>query len=407
MRRIAAIFLCALLIRMALIAAWYQWGSGDRISWDGGGYYVLAKNLLAGKGFQWEGIATAKRPPLYPVFIAGLLPWSPFPLGVYIAQALVGALSCVALFGLGQVLFGRRAGLAASLLMAFDYVSIRQTVSVMTETVFVFFLIVSFYCLIRSEKERKNRWLIGAGLLSGAACLTRDVFIFFYPCIVLWILLWKETGRIRLYRAAAFLIPFLLVIGPWILRNSLLFKRPVLITTGVPALFYLANNPTTTGGTTGGDWEVGLDTLPPEDVKWPTAYTDQPEWERYILKQALDFIRNNPGQFVGLMGRKIVNMWRPYQSDSPLTARWATALTYLPVLVLGLGGMLWKIKCWRKFFPIFTLILYTFSVHAILIAHMRYRYPVMPFFMVFAAFTLVKLWECTRVGTPLRKNEYV
>lgn len=407
MKKLAILFFSALLIRMVFVFAWYEWGRGDLISWDGGGHYELAKNLLAGKGFQWGGAPTSRRPPVYPVFIACLLPLSPFPLGVYIAQAFVGAMSCVGLFGVGKTLFDRRTGLAASALMAFDYVSVRQTVSIMTETLFVFFLIASFYCLIRAKKESKIQWFMGAGLLSGASLLTRDVLIFYYPCIVLWLLLGREPWKTRLYRLSVFVIPLLLVIGPWALRNSLLYKHPVLITVGAPAVFYLANNPSTTGGTTGGDWEIGLDTVLSEDVRWPSSDTLDPEWERYIVKETFDFIRDHPRRFVEVVGRKIVNMWRPYQTDSPLLARWATALTYLPVVTLGLGGMLWKLKQWKEFFPIFALIAYTFSVHAILMAHMRYRYPVMPFFMVFAAFTLVSLWEKVRTRRSLRSASYV
>lgn len=407
MRRLAVIFLCALLIRMALIFVWYQSGNGDRISWDGGGYYELGKNLLAGKGFQWEGTPTARRPPLYPVFIASTLPFSPFPFGVYVAQAVVGAVSCLALFGLGQILFDRKTGLVAATLMAFDYVSTRQTVSIMTETLFVFFLIISFYCLIRGQRVGKSRWFILAGFLSGASLLTRDVLIFYYPCVVLWLLLGRGPWKIRLYRVSTFVLPLFLVIGPWIGRNSLLLGRPALITIGGASTFYLANNPSTTGGTTGGDWELGRDTSLAEDVRWPSTETAPLEWERYIVSQSFDFIRNHPRRFVELTGRKIVNTWRPFQTDSPLMARWATALTYLPVIVFGLGGMLWKLKQWRDFFPIFALIAYVFSLHAVLIAHMRYRYPAMPFFMVFAAWAVMRLWEKVKSRQPLLTDSRV
>lgn len=400
MKQVAALFFCALLVRMAMIGVWYQSGKGGHLSSDGTGYHALAESLSAGRGFQLEGRPTTRRPPLYPVLIAGLLPWSPFPLNVYVAQALLGAFSCIALFGVGRILFDPRTGLVASFLMAFDYVSVRQTVSVMAETLFVFFLILGLYCLIRAEKERKNLWLIGAGILSGASLLTRDVQIFYYPCLILWFFLWGESWKKCFYRINAFVLPLLLVIGPWMVRNSLIHQRPVLITTAAASTFYLANNPTASGGTTGGDWGVASDSHPSQDVRWPTTEAVTPEWERYIINQSFDFIRNHPGRFVELTVRKIVNMWRPYQADSPPLSRWATALTYLPVITLGLVGIFLRLRDWRKFFPILVLLLYTFSLHAVLIAHMRYRYPAMPFLMVFAASTLVSLWQ------KLRKQQY-
>ena len=389
-----AVFLLAFFLRAAFLRIWYGTGQGGRLSGDAHGYLTLAENINEGKGFQLEGAPTARRPPIYPLLIAFLLKYSPFPQGVQLLQVLIGAMSCVVLFGLGKEMFGEGTGGWAAGIMAVDYLSIRQTVSVMPETLFVFFLLVSFYCLWRAWGEGKTGWVMAGGLAAGLSLLTKDVLIFFYPAMALWFLFWKQPWKIRLVRAGAFFFSLLLVIVPWIVRNNRYYHYPVLITAGSGYTLYLANNPSVRVGKTGGDWELGIDTDLPRTVPLPDLGGKMTEWEweeRYFRNQALDFIKNEPVQFIKLMGKKIVNMWRPFQTDSPLAAQWASAAAYLPVLFLGLGGMAASLKRWREFFPVFLLCVYLFLLHAVLIGHIRYRYPLMPFFMIFAAFAMFEL----------------
>lgn len=392
MKKLAAIFIIALLIRLAFIGVWYQMGQGDRLAPDGYGYRTLAQGLNQGKGFQIEGQATARRPPLYPLFAALLLRCSSFPLGIQIVQALLGALSCMILFLLGKEMFDEGTGFLAAAMLGIDYISVRQIVSVMPETLFVFILLGSFYFLIRFTQEKKTVWIILAGILAGFSLLTKETLLFYYPFVTLWFLLHSEPWRIRFFRAGVFSVSLLLVIGPWVVRNSLLRGHPVLLTEGSGRTLYLANNPQATGGSTGGDWALGVDTGMPKAVPSWLLNSSTPELEdRYFFKEAVKFIRDHPGRFAELTGRRVMNMWRPYQTDSPPPAQWATALSYLSAVTLGIWGIFWSRKQWREFFPIFILFSYVFLLHAVLIAHIRYRYPVMPFFMVFASFALLQI----------------
>ena len=227
---------------------------------------------------------------------------------------------------------------------------------------------------------------MAAGLVAGLSLLTKDVMLFYFPFVVFWFFLWKETWKARFFRAGVFLIGFLAAVGPWMIRNSLMTGHLVFIMVSAGHTFYFGNNADFSGGRTGGDLEFGRDSVYPQAPDQPPLYTV--EADRYLFRKAVRFIWSHPRRVVGLMGLKILNMWRPYQTDSPLFAQWAAALTYLPVLGLGLFGMFQNRNRWMELFPVFSLVAYFFCIHIILIAVIRYRYPVMPFFMVFAAASL-------------------
>lgn len=393
MKKVVILFLIALTLRLSFLGFWYFSGQGDRVSSDGRGYYELAKNVREGSGFQLQGEPSLRRPPLYPLMVSLLTVFFPFPFIVQLGQVFLGAANCVLLYLLGRRLFDERVGLLAGGILAVDYLSIRQTASIMPETLFIFFLLTSFYFLYGIREREGPAPAVWSGLFAGLSLLTRDVLILYFPLAFLWLIFWKKEGTRNFKNAFAFAAALFLTVTPWILRNSLLAGRLTPITVGAGASFYLANNPMVTGGGTGGDWELGRETYfwdPREakDLPLPQLYTH--EAEEALFQKGFKFIQEEPGQFFSLMGKKILNMWQPYQADSPRLAQAAQAASYLPVMILGLAGIFLNLKRWREFLPIFGLFAYIFLLHAVLIAHIRYRYPVMPFLMIFAAFGLVR-----------------
>ena len=397
MKKAALIFLLALFLRGALIFIWHETGHGQHVSDDGTGYYDLAENLVAGKGFTSYGKATTHRPPLYPFFIAFFVKLGvPFPLGVQIGQAALGALSCAILFFIAKLAFDERVGLIASLIQSLDYASVRQVVATMPEILFVFFLLAAFYSLEKGAREGSGPRFGAAGIFVGLSLLTRETLLVFIPVIIFWMMIRDRPWKVRLGSAGIFLTALSLTLAPWIVRNSRVVGKPVLVTTRAGHTFYLANNPRTTGGRTGGDWDYRTDTsFPVGDPNLPPF--ESLEANRYLFAEGWNFIRTQPGSFLRLMGRKIVNMWRPYQSDSPLFAKALTALTYLPVMILGFVGIFLTRERWRELFLFQSFLVYLFLLHTVLIAIIRYRFPAMPVFSLFAAFTLVRIGEKRRI----------
>src|SRR3989338_6438107 len=88
-KKIIAIFLIALALRMILLGAWWQAGYAHRLSGDSYQYHEIGKNLSEGKGFHLNGQPTARRVPLYPVQVGMIMKAGIFPWGLQFLQALL------------------------------------------------------------------------------------------------------------------------------------------------------------------------------------------------------------------------------------------------------------------------------------------------------------------------------
>ena len=391
MKKITILFVLALVLRILFVWVWYQSGQGHHISLDTTDYVQMAKHLNRGEGFRIGDTPTTRRPPAYAVLIAPFLKYNFFPLGTQILQALLGALSCVLIYAISVQIFDPKTGLLAATLFSLDYMSVRQTVALLPEVVFVFFILASFYGLFKGVKEKSLLWLFLSGIFAGLSVLSKDSLLFYFPILVFWLWLWKGGMKPGLLRGLVFVLGFISVITPWVARNCLLYRKPVLITVSSGHSFYLGNNPSVTGRITGQDWALGEDTVLPEGPNLPPLFTV--EADRYFMKKGLEFVQSNPQRFFYLMGRKFINMWRPYRNDSPIAAKILITLTYIPVLTFGLWGVAMTRERWKELFPVLALLFYIVLIHAVTIASVRYRYPAMPFLTMFASYAAVHLWE--------------
>ncbi len=381
----------ALILRGILIVSWYQTGQGGRISSDATDYIEIAKNLNTGNGFSIAGKPTTRRPPMDAFFMAFLMQWMPFPLGVYLVQAFLSSLSCVLLYFLGRELFDSKTGFLAGIFFAVDYMSARQTLSLLPELLFVFFLLLAVYFVVHAKKERSLASLFLSGLFAGLSLLTKDSLTFYFPLVAVWILSWRETWKRRIVNAGTFVLGVLILVAPWIVRNCQLEKNLVLITVSSGHTLYLGNNPTVNMKMTGQDWGLGLDTELPQDPLAPPLFSVAAD--RFYMKKGLEFIKEDPKRFLVFMAQKSINMWRPYRTDSPVLAKLLIVITYVPVLLLGLYGLFGTFKRWPDFLPIPMLMGYLTLIHAVTVSSVRYRFPIMPFFMIFAAYAVFTFWR--------------
>jgi len=199
-------------------------------------YVLLGQNTLLHGHFsrcqEPPYLPDAFRTPVYPIFAGGL-----DLIGragtVYLAQAIVHVGSCVLLFLLVRPIFGLKAAFWSALLLATDLTLVIYNFQVMSEPLFVFFLLASavvFLPVILAPQGGPYRVvpraLIG-GLLLGLAILVRPAG--FYLPVVIAIgctgagLLQKRT-RAAVGAAAVFVAVAMVPVGCWIARNHVLFS---------------------------------------------------------------------------------------------------------------------------------------------------------------------------------------
>lgn len=205
---------------------------------DDGDYYQRALRLAVTG--QYTDDSWLIRPPMHVFVFAGLLRLSivagapdwgiPLIRAVQIAGSLLAILIG---YDLARRLFNRRAGLIFAALLAIWFPFVELPLLVLSEPLFLFLLLAHLWLLVRWRDTRRWPWLAAAGLTLGVAALTRSPALYATAFVGLFLLLEtlrepqpKSQAVARLAaRLLVFACAFLLVVGPWIVRNYVVYER--------------------------------------------------------------------------------------------------------------------------------------------------------------------------------------
>jgi 4-amino-4-deoxy-L-arabinose transferase-like glycosyltransferase len=219
------------------VTLWLVAGNGIGTPWRIGGdarfYVLLASNIAGGHGYTYAGIPSAFRPPLYPLFLAGMMRLAgryAFAV-VRLVQLAAGLLAVWLLAGLASRLLGSAAGRLSVLAGLFLPTIVFFPTVLMTET-FAILLTALFLVLVfepsASFGARRGAW---TGLVVGIATLVRFNFGAL-GIVAAWAVLRKKGWKRSAAPLAAMAATFLMVLAPWLVRNALVFGEPLLGTQG-------------------------------------------------------------------------------------------------------------------------------------------------------------------------------
>ena len=102
-----------------------------------------------------------------------------------------------------------------------------------------------------------------SGFWWGLSALTREISLLFMAPIAIWMFLYLPgKSRIKLFFKCygILLLSFCLTISPWIIRNYVIFKKFIPISTNGGINFYMGNNPDANGAFL---WRL------PKGLEWP------------------------------------------------------------------------------------------------------------------------------------------
>jgi 4-amino-4-deoxy-L-arabinose transferase-like glycosyltransferase len=308
-------FSIALILRLVPVLMTSQLGIGldDMFQYD-----MLGRSIVQGNGFRWyaqpdldliqkyvkldltgihydpRGIETAFRAPLYPAFLAlvyffvGTGPGRFF--AVRLAQALLNALLIPLTYFLARRLFPEKPAVArlAAWAVAFYPILVVFPLALATENLFFILLIGFILTLVIAAQTRRMRYFVLSGVLIGLTALTRSIILPAGALAVLWAwFLLRERVK-----AVALLAAILVVIAPWIVRNSLLYGRLTSIELSMGYNLYVGYHPQSTGTFIYGP---SLDLL---------TIADDVQRERVGTEKAIEFIKADPGRFWYLAARR-------------------------------------------------------------------------------------------------------
>ncbi len=411
---VLAIFIAALALR--LIYLWQIRGMpffrvpvGDERS-----YWEWAGRIAGG---DWIGTETFYQAPLYPYFLAVIRAvFGDSILTVYISQALLGSGACVLMYLAAKRLFSRRVGVAAGLMLAlyppavfFDGVLQKASVALFLTSALVFVVVLTI------EHPRWWLWLaMGAGL--GLLALTRENALALVPVALAWFA-WRVRGpgwKSRLGCGAALVGGFLLILLPVGIRNYSVGGSFLLTTSQMGTNFYIGNGPDADG--TYVPIRPGRGN-PRFERKDATEMAEKAlgrslspgEVSDYWMTRSWEHIRSRPGCWLRLMLRKsllVVNRYEvPDVEDYYFYTRWSWLVHGLGWVwnfgvlfpLAGVGVWLTRSKT-RQLWVLYALFLAMGASVAAFYLFARYRLPLVPLLMPFAAIGLVEGCRVIRYG---------
>ena len=212
------VFVVAFAVRLAFVLLAYPNVEPSFRTPDG--YDAIAANLAAGRGFRLEGssLAAAERLPLYPALLAAsFLAFGPSSLPWQAAQCLLGALTCVFVLLVARRWASRAGALAATALCVLHPTLVLYTARPLTETLYVFLLVLFVHALVTGRWLAAGGWL-GLGLLVKSVALLHLVAL---PPLV------RRASFRSLLRAGSVAV---LVVLPWVGWNVWAYGTPHLLT---------------------------------------------------------------------------------------------------------------------------------------------------------------------------------
>ena len=202
-----------------------------RFNEDATEYLSMAESVALGEGFRSFGVVSAIRTPFYPLFLS-LIYLFRLPLfAIVFFQNILFSFAVVFVYRIGREFFSDLTGKIASVLLVLEPNMFFVVNFGTTETVFIFLIVLFTYVFAKwytSDKFDK-KYLILSSVFLALATLTRPVALYLVAVIgFLMIIKWffrRDKFVVYLKSFIIFVILFLLILSPWLLRQYLVFGK--------------------------------------------------------------------------------------------------------------------------------------------------------------------------------------
>ena len=180
------------------------------------------------------------RPPGYPLFLAVATLGHPESIrACRLATAASGALVPVLLAALSARLFRRRVlAIATGAIAAIHPTFVYVASEIQTESLYLLFLLASGFLLLAAADRPSSNLALLAGASLALAALTRSTALALVPFLAAPWFDRRHPRRVNAHILLSSLLGFVLVLGPWTVRNALVFRELILVNDGAGYVFY-------------------------------------------------------------------------------------------------------------------------------------------------------------------------
>ena len=444
LKRLLLIALFAFALRMVLIVQTAQVPFARHLVGDARGYYEWAKTISGG---NWIGTEPFYQAPLYPYVLAVIFKTvgdSIFT--IRIVQAVLGAIACAALAAAAANWFDRRTGTLTGFLLAIYSPAIFYDTIIQKAALDGLLICLMLWGMSLPRPARyRIGWFqtVSLGVLGAFLCLNRENALIWLPLLFLWIVQrvhslplprrhevealprrelpnapsTKVSQHGTIGRRAAVATMFLLAVGavltPVGLRNRALGGAWSFTTFQAGPNFYIGNH-------RGADGRYvplvrGHET-PEFERADATRLAEAAAGRSLAPREVSDFwmarawhdIQADAIAWMGLMARKTAMVFNRYEvadaesivvyvDSSMLLAGLAPVVHFGTLAPLALVGFIAARRQWRQWWILPAMIVTMGAAVATFYVLGRYRYPLVPLAIPFAARGILALWDACRL----------
>lgn len=423
---------------------------------DSADYVTLTHNLFHFGTFSSSEsfllIPESFRLPGYSLFLY-FFEFLPFHLlFAILAQIAVASGSVVLLYRFGKKFLSERMGFVAALLFSIEPTSVFTSVIIMSDTVFVFAMLLGIYLLFRRTLTRREALFTGllAGIAFGYAVLVRVIAQYLTIFLLgAYIALFRKERRpfpVTWLTLSAFVLGVVLIVAPWSIRNYKQFgtftisSTPYISFTQYSLVYFYAYkhhmNPS--------EVHVFSDPIPyPIDSLWYRSLINEPvflqeirdglrgnliPYTEFHLLKTLPFFLNDslrdinrvtgflpqPSEvtnFTDLLLHKDYSKILHYFM-TPASDLWLLivgSFAWVSITLLWLGGLVYAFVRRRPqfwFILVASGVIVYFAILSSPVIQPRYRMPAVPFMLLLAVYGAHLLWlylkKCASIGSHER-----
>ncbi len=345
--------------------------------------YLVAKNIVAGKGFVFEYPLTGRILPS--CYVTPLYVWIQVPFlysglgerGIQILNLLFLQLSCVVLFYFFRRFCSSTVALICFAALEFYIPFWILAYTLDPNTLNLLLLALTVERTYRASRTPATKIWIQLGILVGLQLLLRPDIMLGSLLFAAWLLFWnrRKATLQGIGIAAAIAIAMCL---PWTVRNYMEFHKFVFVSANAGMNLFEGNNPVATGE---------FSQRPPTDesrklfadvTAFQATHFDGIDIDRYRFHLAKEWIVEHPYHVLTLDIKKIWFHWfgRPIMGEQFHYAFQVFAAAYRIVgallVFLGFYG-LWRIRDKRLQTLLVTVFLYSTLISAIFFVQSRHR----------------------------------
>lgn len=337
----------------------------DAIGWNS-----MAQKLSEGGriSYSWSAFR-----PFYPILLASLYTW--FGDSFVLAKLLnitCGALTISFVYLIGERVFNKAIGLISCLALVFSPFYLHYTLLIMTETVGLFFFVLSVYFILISLERRQIGYFFIAGVFFSLSNLTRTLTLVAFPgyifCIF-YILRRERIGcRKAIFFAAIYVLGVVVSLAPWLIRQKIVHGI-FTISSNSASAFYAATSPQL------GKWKYKL--LLEPGKKGVRGIKNEYD---YFMKGAFENIKKNPTFYL----RNISRNFFGYLNAVKLKKQLFHSFSILFILFLFLYN-LFHLRGTREILLLVALLAGTLAIDWIFFRHIIFLAIISGMILSFAA----------------------